>query len=231
MSINFPTSFDTSTQLPQPSGGNFTNSPSHAGAHDNESQAIIALETKLGISTSTPSSTNLLVSTGTGTSAWTKLAPTGTIVGTTDTQTLSSKTFVAPALGTPASGVMTNVTGIPYAGLLSTIFSGQVLTQANAGTAGGTMWWVNLGGIKILWGYTAVITAAATSSSNYTITFPTFFTTVQTANISILQAAGSITGNNVVGVTLTAAYYIIGIANATGAAGIGGSIGFFVIGT
>lgn len=33
------------------------------------------------------------------------------------TQTLSNKTFVAPALGTPASGTLTNCTGLPLAGL------------------------------------------------------------------------------------------------------------------
>ena len=33
-------------------------------------------------------------------------------------QTLSNKTFVAPALGTPASGVLTNMTGLPTAGLV-----------------------------------------------------------------------------------------------------------------
>ena len=33
-------------------------------------------------------------------------------------QTLSNKTFVAPALGTPASGVLTNCTGLPTAGLV-----------------------------------------------------------------------------------------------------------------
>ena len=36
----------------------------------------------------------------------------------TKAQTMSNKTFVAPALGTPASGVLTNVTGLPTAGLV-----------------------------------------------------------------------------------------------------------------
>ena len=34
----------------------------------------------------------------------------------TKSQTMSNKTFVAPALGTPASGVLTNCTGLPVAG-------------------------------------------------------------------------------------------------------------------
>jgi hypothetical protein len=37
----------------------------------------------------------------------------GNVVGTDKTQTLTNKTLVAPALGTPASGVLTNATGLP----------------------------------------------------------------------------------------------------------------------
>jgi hypothetical protein len=37
----------------------------------------------------------------------------GNVVGTDKAQTLTNKTLVAPALGTPASGVLTNTTGLP----------------------------------------------------------------------------------------------------------------------
>lgn len=52
-----------------------------------------------------------------------------TLVGRSTTDTLSNKTLVAPALGTPVSGVMTNVTGLP----LSTGVTGT-LPVANGGT-------------------------------------------------------------------------------------------------
>jgi hypothetical protein len=51
------------------------------------------------------------------------------VVTQTSTDTLTNKTFVAPALGTPASGVATNLTGLP----LTTGVTG-VLPAANGGT-------------------------------------------------------------------------------------------------
>ena len=52
------------------------------------------------------------------------------------TGTVNSPTLVTPALGTPASGVMTNVTGINYDGYKSRIINGaMVIDQRNAGAA------------------------------------------------------------------------------------------------
>ena len=52
----------------------------------------------------------------------------------TKSQTMSNKTFVAPALGTPASGVLTNCTGLPIAGG----GTAGTATPTNGGSAYGT---------------------------------------------------------------------------------------------
>lgn len=89
----------------------------------------------------------------------------------------TSPTLVTPNLGTPSAAVLTHATGLPYGGLLSTIFSGQVTSAANAGTAGGTINYVNLGGIKLLWGISA---SGLSSGAAYTWTLPaSFFSTLQ----------------------------------------------------
>lgn len=66
------------------------------------------------------------------------IAPTN-VVTTTGTQTLSNKTLVAPALGTPSSGTLTNATGLPLStGVTGTlpIVNGGTNSTATA-TAGG----------------------------------------------------------------------------------------------
>ncbi len=59
-----------------------------------------------------------------------------------------------------------------------------VKTLANSGTAGGTMWYINLGGIKILWGETNS-QSSGNPGISYGINWPTsFFTTVQTVVVT-----------------------------------------------
>jgi len=94
---NYPTSLDS---LTNPSAGDTTTAVDHASQHATVNDIVEALEAKLGISASTPTSGKLLRGTGAGASAWDKDAPTGTIVGTTDSQTLTNKTLTSPTINT-----------------------------------------------------------------------------------------------------------------------------------
>jgi len=86
-----------------------------------------------------------------------------------------------------------NDSAVTYAKLLATIFSGQVTSAANAGTWGGTNYYINLGGIKLCWGISAAGTSiAAGGNSSKTVTLPTsFFSTVSTAYATTLDGGGS----------------------------------------
>lgn len=87
--------------------------------------------------------------------------------------------------GVLASNVVTTAKildgNVTFAKLLSTIFSGQLTTYSNPGSAGGTnsFFYGNIGGIKLFFGTTAAVTTSS-GSTTWGITYPTsFFTTVQ----------------------------------------------------
>jgi len=137
--------------------------------------------------------TSPVISTISNTGTLTLPTSTDTLVGraTTDTltnKTLTSPTLTTPALGTPASGVMTNVTGINYDGYKNRIINGaMVIDQRNAG-------------------------ASVTPNASYTLDRWKADNS-QTSKFTVQQNAGSVTTptgfSNYLGVTSSSAYTVL----------------------
>lgn len=120
---------------------------------------------------------------------------------------------------------------VNFANLLSTIFSGQVTTYANPGSAGGTFYYINLGGIKLFWGQATSVNGIAATVS-YVVTFPVgFFSTVQCCQ-ALLGPNASFNGQviNIGGNAFTTTSVTINITSPAGTTGTE-TAQIFVIGT
>jgi hypothetical protein len=128
----------------------------------------------------------------------------------------------APAIGTNA--VLSTALGLSHA----IDPTNGVQSQTNTGGAGGTMYYINLGGLKILWGQTAGIVATA-AGPQYTVTFPaSFFSTIQTATVSV-NSLNTVSNQNPNWITISATTgNIIAYAASTTTAQI---YGYCIIGT
>lgn len=109
--------------------------------------------------------------------------------------------------------------------------SGAVQSLTNTGTGGGTMYYVNLGGIKMLWGITNSISIGANTSASWGVNFPSsFFTTIQAAvcNTSALSTNVDQYANFAATPSTSAgAGFIQNGGTAAGSAGVS----YFIIGT
>jgi hypothetical protein len=113
-------------------------------------------------------------------------------LGNVSTGTITANGLITGSNGLDISGgTITLPSGsITFADLLSTIFSGQVTTYTNGGTAGGTGYYVNIGGIKLCWGQTIFQNSAANfgTGSYYSIDFPSgFFNSITGAVSSVIN--------------------------------------------
>ena len=122
-------------------------------------------------------------------------------VVTEDTaQTLTNKTLTAPALGTPTSGVLTNCTGLPSAGLTAGAKTHTVIIPvpdpggADADITAGYVLWTPSVAVTITKVYTAAETVwvAAASANDATVTVTNAAVgTVAALNIVSALAVGS----------------------------------------
>lgn len=115
---------------------------------------------------------------------------------TISTPTISGGTISSPTITTPTIASFINAThnhesntgggtlnaanalqagSINFANLLSSIFSSQIATSTNGGSAGGDTNFLNLGGLKICWGLTASISLSSSAQTTAVVNFPTTF--------------------------------------------------------
>ncbi len=157
------------------------------------------------------------------------LTTTGTITGT-GVATLTSPVFVTPALGTPASGVMTNVTGLPSDGLTVGAKTHTVIIPVpdpgagDADIAAGYVLWTPSVALTITKVYTAAETAwVAAASANDADVVVTNAAVGAVASLNIVSALavgsntdmGAITNASVVaGTDVTIAVTCNGTADA-----------------
>lgn len=119
------------------------------------------------------------------------------------------------------------------AGDFGNLMKNAVQTQANAGTGGGTMYYINLGGIKLLWGRTAQYTGlGAGAIVTLGVTFPSSFFNSITGSHGSLNQLGGVANQSFYGNSLpTTTAWVLTAANNSGSGGASGYVDYFVIGT
>lgn len=159
----------------------------------------------------------------------------GTIYGMSVTSGVLASAALVGSVNTAA--ITANAVTSPKLGLSHALdATNGVQSQSNAGSAGGTIYYINLGGLKMAWGLTGAltITGSAPASNAYVITWPTsFFTTIQMATVSATPGNATntqyiYTAPDSAATTTSWTFYL---AQASGSTGGTSQASFFAIGT
>lgn len=224
----------------------------HAAQHNLEQSEIVAIATKIGTGASTPTSSTFLKGSSAGVSSWAQVTLTSDVTGIlpvanggTGQSNLNNLTLGTPTLTTPtiASFVNavhdhTNSAGggqLGFNALLSTIFSGQIQSFSNPGTGGGTIKYINLGGIKIGWGTGMISNSAAWLTIDWTTIGYTTIPIITANSINQGSASGgwveftSKSSGGSGSVELNGCSFLTRIANAVNSNAT--TINFMIIGT
>lgn len=105
--------------------------------------------------------------------------------------------------------------------------SGLVTSYSNAGSAGGTFYYMNLGGIKYLWGAgsSAGLSGSAPQTNTSTVTLPgSFFTTIQTAQTTLVNPVAT----DYIWVYLDSITAVTATVRINSSSGSGGSSSFYL---
>jgi hypothetical protein len=167
MSTNYPGALDNGTSLPNPTAGSYQDTLSHAAQHGNANDSIKAIEAKLGIGASAPSSNTILLGTGTGTSAFSQLTSAQIRAILTDPSGTGAAVFAnTPTLITPKVDTINEATannGVTVDGVVlkdgGATFTGTMVHPNNSIPAAA------LATSAITLGYTQVTTTFTTTST------------------------------------------------------------------
>ena len=142
MATNYPAALDTTTNQPVASAlsgveldGDGNANKVHSTLHGTHSEAIVAIETKIGTGASTPSANKVLRATGTGTSAWAQVGLTTDVTGTLP---LANGGTGATAL-TNLITLGTHTTGNYLATLANATNGGTTIANSGSETAAATV--------------------------------------------------------------------------------------------
>jgi hypothetical protein len=135
-----------------------------------------------------------------------KAVPSGTIVGTSDSQTLTNKTLTSPTLttpvlGTPSSGTLTNCTGLPISGLTASTSTALGVGSIELGHATDTTISRVSAGVVAIEGVNVVTTSSTATLTNKTLT--AYAETVNAHGNTGTAATLALSSGNVITATLT----------------------------